>query len=89
MIHGVADELDATLAQVALAWLLDRTGRLGLPVVPIPGTRSAERVRQNAAAAQLRLTDDQVARLDAVADLVQGSRALSFSPPQWISSGRE
>lgn len=89
VIHGVADELDATLAQVALAWLLDRTGRLGLPVVPIPGTRSAERVRQNAAAAQLRLTDDQVARLDAVADLVQGSRALSFSPPQWISSSRE
>ena len=77
------------LAQVALAWLLDRTGRLGLPVVPIPGTRSAERVRQNAAAAQLRLTDDQVARLDAVADLVQGSRNLSFTPPQWISSGRE
>ena len=89
VIRGVADELDATLAQVALAWLLDRTGRLGLPVVPIPGTRSAERVRQNAAAAQLRLTDDQVARLDAVADLVQGSRSLSFTPPQWISSGRE
>lgn len=89
VIAGVAEELNATAAQVALAWLLAQSTRLGLPVVPIPGTRSAQRVRENAAAAKLQLTETQIDRLDAVADLVQGSRNLSFTPQQWISSERK
>lgn len=42
-----------TPAQLALAWLLDR----GPDVVPIPGTRSAARLTENAAAARIRLGD--------------------------------
>ncbi|MDT7741109.1 MAG: hypothetical protein QOE59_187, partial [Actinomycetota bacterium] len=57
--------------------------------VPIPGTRSARRVVENAGAVALSLSADQKARLDAAADLVQGGRDFTFSSDDWISSGRE
>lgn len=88
VVRGVADDLGATAAQVALAWLLSQGDRLDLPVVPIPGTRSLERVIENAASVDLRLDDDQLARLDGAAELVQGSRNIS-ADPRWVSSGRE
>ncbi|WP_131741660.1 aldo/keto reductase [Actinomadura roseirufa] len=60
-IAAVAAELGATAAQVALAWLLDRS-----PVVlPIPGTASIAHLEENVAAAGIRLTDDQRSRLNA------------------------
>ncbi|WP_425086242.1 aldo/keto reductase [Streptomyces hainanensis] len=62
-VTAVAAELDATPAQVALAWLLRRT-----PVMlPIPGTGSLAHLEENVAAAELSLTDEQFVRLDAVA----------------------
>jgi pyridoxine 4-dehydrogenase len=62
---GVVDEIarayDATAGQVALAWLLAKS-----PVMlPIPGTGSVEHLEENVAAADLRLTDDELAALDA------------------------
>ncbi|MFG2502086.1 aldo/keto reductase [Streptomyces sp. NPDC048441] len=61
-IAAVAAELDATAAQIALAWLLDRS-----PVVlPIPGTASIEHLEENVAAASLRLSDEQRKRLDGI-----------------------
>ncbi|MFI6090922.1 aldo/keto reductase [Streptomyces sp. NPDC051218] len=58
-IAAVAAELDATPAQIALAWLLDRS-----PVVlPIPGTASLDHLAENVAAAELRLSADQRERL--------------------------
>lgn len=53
-IHGV------TPSQVLLAFLLSRPG-----VVPIPRTSRAEHTLENAGAAQLRLTAEDLARLDA------------------------
>ena len=47
----LAASKDATTAQLALAWLLAQ----GDDIVPIPGTRSASRVAENLAAADLRL----------------------------------
>lgn len=88
-IRSVADELDATAAQVALAWLYVRGERLGLPVVPIPGSRRSSRMIENAGAIDLPLTEEHVRRLDAVADVVSGGRNLSFNDPSLISSGRE
>ncbi|MFE6163941.1 aldo/keto reductase [Streptomyces sp. NPDC056486] len=62
-IAAVAAELDATAAQIALAWLLDRS-----PVVlPIPGTASLDHLAENVAAASLRLSEEQRARLDRIA----------------------
>ncbi|HZU78824.1 MAG TPA: aldo/keto reductase [Acidimicrobiales bacterium] len=56
----VAKEVDATPAQVALAWLLRRS-----PVMlPIPGTSSVAHVEENCAAAELELNDEQVERLE-------------------------
>jgi pyridoxine 4-dehydrogenase len=59
-VAEVAAEHDATTGQVALAWLLARS-----PVMlPIPGTGSVEHLEENVAAAGLKLSDDEVARLD-------------------------
>ena len=55
----IARSHGATAAQVALAWLLRRS-----PVMaPIPGTSSLEHLEENAAAAQLELTDAELAEL--------------------------
>ncbi|MFV0524241.1 MAG: aldo/keto reductase [Acidimicrobiales bacterium] len=89
VIRRVADQHGATPAQVALAWLYAQGRRFGLPVVPIPGTRSAARVGETAASVGLHLDDAQIDALDAAADLVHGDRALSFTSPGWISSDRE
>jgi len=62
-VAAVAKELDATPSQVALAWLLHTS-----PVVlPIPGTKSIDHLTENLAAAQLSLSADDLARLDALA----------------------
>jgi pyridoxine 4-dehydrogenase len=64
---GPVDEIarahEATAGQVALAWLLAKS-----PVMlPIPGTGSVEHLEENVAAAQLQLSDDERATLDAAA----------------------
>jgi pyridoxine 4-dehydrogenase len=54
-LDRIAHELDATPAQLALAWLLKRS-----PVMlPIPGTSSVAHLEENLAAAQIELTDEQ------------------------------
>ena len=64
---GVLDEAakrhEATVAQLALAWLLHRS-----PVMlPIPGTSSVEHLEENVEAADLELTEDEWAAIEAVA----------------------
>ncbi len=61
-IHAVAAEVDATPAQIALAWLLAQ----GEGIAPIPGTTKAERVRENVSAEAIDLTSAQLARLNAL-----------------------
>ena len=59
-VAEIAAAHDATPGQVALAWLIARS-----PVMlPIPGTSSVEHLEENIAAAQLKLTIDELARLD-------------------------
>ena len=61
-VAEIGDRHDATPMQVAIAWLLQAS-----PVMlPIPGTASLEHLEENVAAAQLALTDDELARLDAL-----------------------
>lgn len=66
-VHGV------TPGQVAIAWLLAQTPS----VVPIPGTRRRAYLEQNTAAADLTLTDDEIARLSAIK--VTGERESDLS----------
>ncbi|PRX90911.1 aldo/keto reductase [Allonocardiopsis opalescens] len=60
VLRAVADSHAATPAQVALAWVLSR----GEHVIPIPGTKRERYLRENAAAAELELTKEDLARLD-------------------------
>lgn len=60
-LKRIADAKGATPAQVAIAWVLAQ----GEDIVPIPGTKRAARVEENAAAADLALSDDEIARLSA------------------------
>ncbi|HSU48338.1 MAG TPA: aldo/keto reductase [Arthrobacter sp.] len=85
-VRAVADQLAATPAQVALAWLFAQGKRLGLPVVPIPGTRKAARIDENLGALALDLTPAQLEALDVASDAVVGSRSAD---PRWVSEGRE
>jgi aryl-alcohol dehydrogenase-like predicted oxidoreductase len=61
-----------TPAQLALAWVLHR----GEDIVPIPGTKHRERVEENAAAADLELSAEEMAVLDAAVprEAVRGDR---------------
>ena len=61
-VEAVARELEVSAGQLALAWLRAR----GEDILPIPGTRSIEHMRENLAAADLRLEATTAARLDAL-----------------------
>ncbi|MBV2353850.1 aldo/keto reductase [Streptomyces sp. J2-1] len=75
VVEDVAAEVGGTPAQVALAWLLAQ----GEDIVPIPGTKRVSRVEENLGAAQVKLTADQLDRLDAVAPPL-GDRYADMSP---------
>jgi aryl-alcohol dehydrogenase-like predicted oxidoreductase len=61
-VRGVGARHGATAAQVALAWLLAR----GPYIIPIPGTKTPRFLAENAAAADLELTAEDIAELDAL-----------------------
>lgn len=60
LLADIAARRDATPAQVALAWLLARRPW----IVPIPGTTKPHRLAENLAAAQLALSEADVAEID-------------------------
>ncbi|MEV5892142.1 aldo/keto reductase [Nonomuraea fuscirosea] len=76
-VKRVADEAGMTAAQISLAWLLAQ----GEDVVPIPGTKRLKYLEENAAAADLTLTAEQLdALVRAVpADAVRGTRYPSMN----------
>lgn len=73
-VRTVAQRLDVLPAQVALAWVYAQAPRLGIPVVPIPGTRHADRLDQNVASLDVDLDSDTLAQLQPLSDLVTGGR---------------
>lgn len=73
-VRDVAQRLGALPAQVALAWVYAQGPRLGVPIVPIPGTRNAERLEQNVGALDVVLDEDAMAALQPLSDLVVGGR---------------
>ncbi|MFT3744002.1 MAG: aldo/keto reductase family oxidoreductase [Pyrinomonadaceae bacterium] len=62
-LNEIASELGATPLQVALSWLLHRSPNILL----IPGTSSVGHLRENLAAAELKLSDETLARLEGIA----------------------
>jgi aryl-alcohol dehydrogenase-like predicted oxidoreductase len=71
-VRSLAAQLGATPAQIALAWLLHK----GEDIVPIPGTKRRTYLEENVGAAELTLTADQMAHLDAALapEAVAGAR---------------
>jgi aryl-alcohol dehydrogenase-like predicted oxidoreductase len=74
VVRGVAEAKGVAPAQVALAWVHGQAGRLGIPVVPIPGTKRVKWLEQNVAALDVTLTPDELAVLDPLGDQVVGAR---------------
>jgi len=62
-VQSLAQEKKCTPAQLALAWLLAQ----GDDIVPIPGTKREKYLEENAAAAQIRLSAEDLARIEKVA----------------------
>lgn len=86
VVRDVAVDANATPAQVSLAWVDAKARDFGLPSVAIPGTRYASRVTENAAALDITLTAEQIARLDELAAITVGDRSAD---QHWVSQGRE
>ncbi|MBU2664858.1 aldo/keto reductase [Actinoplanes bogorensis] len=80
-LTALAESKGATVSQLALAWLLTR----GEHIVPIPGTRSVRRVEENTGAADVKLTDADLAAIDEILpDGGFGERYAGGRTPTWI-----
>lgn len=75
MLADLAAQKNATPAQISLAWMLCKKPW----IVPIPGTRRPERMRENAGAADIQLTADEVAALDRALDTIPMSAVFGGS----------
>jgi aryl-alcohol dehydrogenase-like predicted oxidoreductase len=79
-LTDLAASKNASVAQLALAWLLAQ----GEHIVPIPGTRTPQRVEENVGAAELTLTPTDLER---IADILPtggfGARYVKGSVPVW------
>jgi len=79
-VGAIAADKGVTAAQLALAWVLAQ----GEDLVPIPGTRRITTLEQNAAAADIVLTPDDLARIEAV--FPRGAAAGERYAPGGMSS---
>ena len=70
VVKEIAGAKNAAPGQIALAWLLAQ----GSDIVPIPGTKRLKYLEENAAAAQISLTAEELARLDPLATQTSGPR---------------
>ncbi len=69
LIRTVAEGKQAAPGQIALAWMLCKKPYL----VPIPGTRKPDRLRENAGAAEIQLTEKEIETLDKQLDAMEMS----------------
>ena len=76
LLDRLAGEKNGTPAQISLAWMLCKKPW----IVPIPGTRRVERIKENAGAADIRLTAAEVAAID---------RALDETPMSAVFGGSQ
>ena len=69
LLYRMAEEKEATPAQISLAWMLCKKPYL----VPIPGTRKTERMKENKASAEILLTLEEVRSIDQALDNMEMS----------------
>lgn len=75
LLHDLAGEKRATPAQISLAWMLCKKPY----IVPIPGTRKPERLAENAGAAAIHLTADEVQAIDGALNHMEMSQVFGGS----------
>jgi aryl-alcohol dehydrogenase-like predicted oxidoreductase len=85
-IRAVAQAHEASLGQIALAWVQQQAATHDLPVVPIPGTRKRTRVGENTAATRIVLGEGDLTLLEPIASKVSGNR---YADMTFTSAGRE
>ena len=67
-VRKIAEGKGVTATQLALAWVMAQSGRAGAPtIVPIPGTKRVSYLEENAGAADVELTEDDLRALDEAA----------------------
>ncbi len=76
LVRSLAQEKNATPAQISLAWMLCKRPY----IVPIPGSRKAERIRENFGAAAISLSVAEVAAIDEKLDQMEVSGVFGGSP---------
>lgn len=76
LIRSLAEEKQATPAQISLAWMLNKKPY----IVPIPGSRKPERIKENFNAAAISLTQEEVRQIDEKLDHVEMSEVFGGSP---------
>jgi aryl-alcohol dehydrogenase-like predicted oxidoreductase len=69
-VQEIAEEKGCTPAQLAIAWVLAQ----GEDLVPIPGTKRRNYLEENAAAVEVELSEEDLARIDAELPAVSGER---------------
>jgi len=75
VLHAFGRTRGLTAAQVALAWLLNKESW----IVPIPGTRKLSRLSENAGAAEILLSAEEVAAIDKALDGMEMSQVFGGS----------
>jgi aryl-alcohol dehydrogenase-like predicted oxidoreductase len=65
-LEKLAREKGVAVATLALAWVMHQSGSNGGAVIPIPSSKSRQHLRENAAAASLTLSQEDLARIDSV-----------------------
>lgn len=76
LLQGMAEEKQATPAQISLAWMLCKKPY----IVPIPGTRKLNRLEENAGASEIILTAEEVDALDQALSSMEMSDVFGGTP---------
>jgi aryl-alcohol dehydrogenase-like predicted oxidoreductase len=76
LIYNIANEKQATPAQISLAWMINKKPY----IVPIPGSRKVSRIRENLEAGEIVLSKEEVEALDKKLDRIEMSAVFGGSP---------
>lgn len=74
-IKIIAEEKNATPAQISLAWMLAKKPW----IVPIPGTRKLDRLEENMRASEIKLSEEEVKKIDQMLDTIPMSQVFGGS----------
>jgi len=80
LVREIARRKNATAAQIALAWLLAQKPW----IVPIPGTRKLERLKENLGAVEVEITSDDLREIDEAASKIHVHGARGTGQEEYL-----